>query len=832
MAQQVINVGTAPNDGTGDPLRTAYIKTNDNFGELYNRVQTAPPASLTGSIGDTAGMYAYDQNYFYYCYADFDGSSQIWNQITNTGNVSVTNIASGNSSIGFNNVNGNASINIRGVGNVAVFSNTAVNVTGNVVATGNVNSGNLNTVSIHATGLISAAGTVTGNYFVGNGAFLTGIATSYGNANVATYLPTYTGGFANLLGNVTTTANVQGVYILGNGSQLTGLPATYSDANVATYLPTYTGGFVNLTGNITTTANVQGNYILGNGSQLTGLPANYGNANVASYLPTYTGNLSPGNLTTTGIVSVTGNISAGNVLQNGIRAYKYSAGNTAPTNPVAGDNWWYTAGNVLYQYINDGVSTQWVDVFDPSFPPSSTSVSANTIAQRDANGNLSANVFSGTSVSVTGNVAGSYIIGDGSQLTNIQAASMGSANVFYTAPYANSTVRSQLSKNADTISVRDFGATGNGTTDDTAAIQAAINAAGTVGGAQVFFPSGTYKISSALTMSSTAVVLVGASRYGTTITQATANAKILNISGNFCGVKGLGFNYSGTPLNGATAIYVTSSYVTLNDFVVLNSYIGVYFNGSGAVAGKVSQFELFNYVSVGLQCESLNDVFISQFIMNAGDTTKGALGGIRLYGKVEAFVATDGDILLGAYSMTTDAASNTVGNRPAYNNFTNVFFDSSTNGAAINRMVETEFVGCWFSDGRNLTGQPGCVITNSSSLNFTNCRFFNCGGSGCYLDASSVRVNFTSCNFESNSQTAGAGVAAGLTVAANTQHFQVLGCIASNTLYNGQQGYGIVINAGCDYFNVSNNDFTGNSLGGIANGSGTGATKIIASNFG
>lgn len=35
MAQQIINVGAAPNDGTGDPLRDAMIKANDNFTELY-----------------------------------------------------------------------------------------------------------------------------------------------------------------------------------------------------------------------------------------------------------------------------------------------------------------------------------------------------------------------------------------------------------------------------------------------------------------------------------------------------------------------------------------------------------------------------------------------------------------------------------------------------------------------------------------------------------------------------------------------------------------------------------------------------------------------------
>tara|TARA_B110000285_G_scaffold203670_1_gene239962 strand:+ start:6701 stop:8122 length:1422 start_codon:yes stop_codon:yes gene_type:complete len=35
MAKQVINVGTTANDGTGDPIRTAFVKAMSNFDELY-----------------------------------------------------------------------------------------------------------------------------------------------------------------------------------------------------------------------------------------------------------------------------------------------------------------------------------------------------------------------------------------------------------------------------------------------------------------------------------------------------------------------------------------------------------------------------------------------------------------------------------------------------------------------------------------------------------------------------------------------------------------------------------------------------------------------------
>ena len=35
MAKQVIGIGTTANDGTGDPLRTAFTKSNENFTEVY-----------------------------------------------------------------------------------------------------------------------------------------------------------------------------------------------------------------------------------------------------------------------------------------------------------------------------------------------------------------------------------------------------------------------------------------------------------------------------------------------------------------------------------------------------------------------------------------------------------------------------------------------------------------------------------------------------------------------------------------------------------------------------------------------------------------------------
>lgn len=169
-------------------------------------------------------------------------------------NIGTANIAAnGNATFGF--VRAQGYLNTAGAnvlyGNSNVFSYLGSN--SNIIL--NIGTGNISTA-----GFVTVGGNVTATYFIGNGSQLTGLPASYGNANVAAYLPTYTGNLASLAGNVTTTANVSGAYILGNGAFLTGIAgggSSYSNANVAAYLPVYNGSalFSNIQ---TTTANITG----------------------------------------------------------------------------------------------------------------------------------------------------------------------------------------------------------------------------------------------------------------------------------------------------------------------------------------------------------------------------------------------------------------------------------------------------------------------------------------------------------------------------------------------------------------------------------------------
>lgn len=49
MAQQTINLGSAPDDGTGDNLRTGGDKINDNFTELYGGLLIHASATITAA---------------------------------------------------------------------------------------------------------------------------------------------------------------------------------------------------------------------------------------------------------------------------------------------------------------------------------------------------------------------------------------------------------------------------------------------------------------------------------------------------------------------------------------------------------------------------------------------------------------------------------------------------------------------------------------------------------------------------------------------------------------------------------------------------------------
>lgn len=130
-------------------------------------------------------------------------------------------------------------------------------------------------------------------------------------------------------------------------------------------------------------------------------------------------------------------------------------------------------------------------------------------------------------------------------------------------------------KDSLTYNVKDHGALGNGSTDDTAAIQATINLASANGGI-VFLPPGTYNISASLTLTSN-VVFTGAGQGATTIQQnSTTSAAITGADLTAVRIQDMRINgpASGTGIGIRLTLSTATSVLNLSVVDVLVSSFG------------------------------------------------------------------------------------------------------------------------------------------------------------------------------------------------------------------------------------------------------------------
>lgn len=358
---------------------------------------------------------------------------------------------------------------------------------------------------------------------------------SAGTANVLTVSNTG----AYVTGIVSATGNITGSYIIGNGSQLTGLPAGYANADVANYLASG-----NDTSNIITTGNISGTYILGNGSFLTGVitsVSNISNGTSNVSISSANGNITMG---VAGIGNVAGNIavisntgvfvsgllsSSGNIYGPGIIN---TTSPTPPVTPAVGDTWYDSSTDTMFRYVYDGNNYFWQDI-------SGGSIAANVQVYGNSNVASFLSSFGSNTISTTGNITGSYIIGNGSQLTGLPAG------------YANSDVATYLS---------------SGTVSTNINTTAAMSATGNVTGGNI----NTGGMVSAIGN------VKGANIQGTNFTGAEVSVTG-NITGNY-------FIGNGSQLTGLPAGYGNANLANIgsNTISTTGNISGGYFLGNGS----------------------------------------------------------------------------------------------------------------------------------------------------------------------------------------------------------------------------------------------------------
>lgn len=417
MSREIINVGAAPNDGTGDPIRTSFIKCNNNFGELYARAQENPPATLVGTIGDAAGMYAYDSLYFYYCFQDYDGSSVIWAQIPNTV-LDAIEIRNGTSTVSIPAANGNITVSVANVANVAVFNSSGADFTA-ITASSAVINGDLT-----VTGNANLSGNIVGDKII-NGTTAIEIPIADGNATV-------------------TVANISNVAVFTTSGIV---------ANIITAIGNVTGANFNTAGQISATGNVLG----GNLSAV---------GNVSAIIVEATANLVGGNL----IMSTNSHVMADFTSTAGLGRTLFQTSNTsadAPTfiSAIPGTNNANAFRSAFGAFSTaDAANAAVVGVYATAAGGSLRSLSLGTatllpitidfnateVARWTTSGNFGlgnaapvdrlavdgnayiSNNLTGSSITATGNIStGGLFIGNGSALTGVVAVgNVGAASQF------------------------------------------------------------------------------------------------------------------------------------------------------------------------------------------------------------------------------------------------------------------------------------------------------------------------------------------------------------------------------------------------------------------
>jgi hypothetical protein len=307
--------------------------------------------------------------------------------------------------------------------------------------------------------------------------------------------------------------------------------------------------------------------------------------------------------------------------------------------------------------------------------------------------------------------------------------------VDYDPPFANAVRTNVEAKLSEIVSVTDFGAVGDGVTDDTTAIKNAIAAVATaavvVGGQKqlmntVYFPPGNYLITEKKALSAAfssgifaGVSFVGAGRAQTRITYSSSDPSADNYlfsssNSNTVRFENLELYSTNSALRGIEwrgAPGPTGSYLAMIECRVSGSWTA-FFEVTGSVLGSETYWENCNgsagYASgtffsiTSTNPQSVNHTFVNCTLGGLGTIFKLRAGGnIRVYG---------------GYTSLFEGAT---------------YFDADADGTKIgsgnNNML---FDGVNFEDTSTVVS---CTIVknySSAAVNFRNCNFFSVTPSG------------------------------------------------------------------------------------------------------
>jgi adhesin HecA-like repeat protein len=383
-------------------------------------------------------------------------------------------------------------------------------------------------------------------------------------------------------------------------------------------------------------------------------------------------------------------------------------------------------------------------------------------------------------------------------------------------------------------------AQGDNTTDDTVAIQSAVNAAISAGGGIVYLPEGKFKASN-LTVTGPGVYLVGAGVGATSIVTTATTGDVVAF-GNTSAVF--------SPCGGMRDLSITSSVTrTAGAALTVDGCQDGWFNnlwinptgGDGihlAPTNHLAAILFFNRINItvhgafkGILIQGGNDRYFTDLWVT-GDLTAGSTA-IEMQNSLGDWF-TNVEAVSSDYGVLIDPGN---GQSATWGNWTNLLADTNNiNGI---RIVQTgtgfvwlqTFIAPWTSsNGFTSASGRGIYIGTGSALDFTAARVVNNGGHGIEI-AGGTGISISGAKIVSNSQQSH-GSFDGINVNSSASGFRVEGSLlASGGIGGTVQRYGVNIAAGSDNYLITDNDITGNGTGAINNVPGLSSTRRVYGNL-
>lgn len=299
------------------------------------------------------------------------------------------------------------------------------------------------------------------------------------------------------------------------------------------------------------------------------------------------------------------------------------------------------------------------------------------------------------------------------QLVDLTTVTNGSARVGYKPSYLNGVARLLNLRLEDWKTLKDFGAVGDNSTDDTTAIQNAINS-----GYTIYVPPGTYKHGALTGLARSGLTIIGAGstssafRYTGTGTAWSLDASAGNFAQNVCLS---GFTITG---NSSVTTILQCKKLARCQFSDINlkeadttSGIGLLLQGT-----MLSKFEritcsqdlqsMTSAPSEGLRLEatgdgnSSNNTFISCYFEGAGAAVSNTISiGIRISGG-------DQNLFMGGSPESCKLYGLLISDTSRYNTFIGVGFENLNSTADIgDGGKSSKFINCYSSNKVLLQGQ-------------------------------------------------------------------------------------------------------------------------------